>query len=702
MDLSQFKQKFIDEANTLLVNLDNALLELEKDPSSKQYIDESFRVMHTIKGASGMYGFEKVMEVTHELESLYDIVRENKLEAPQTLIEVTFEAADHIRALLVDEEFANLENIQRHGALRTNIEVIKLKLNFPKNKSELTQHDRPDTKNTTSTATWNILFYPSDELIRRAVNIAYTFQDLFQLGEYKINNKPFHSNEQQYWSIFLVTDKHYDEIEGALMFIMDYCKITKIADFNIFDPSGFENRDKKVYETTTFPVEPSANQEYTINNADQTIEHPLEFQKGKNPEETSHLLSAADVSECNANVRQNLISSSEVSTQVFSKQKTSHINVDSSKLDRLMYLVSELVTSKSELLISLQKQNLEKANETAEKIEKLSKYFSENAMSIRLVSLHEMLNRFKRLIRDLSKQLGKSVNFVTHGEDTELDKNIIDNLAEPIMHIIRNCIDHGIETPESRIKSGKPEQGAIGLTAYISGNYVFICISDDGTGIDIDKVKQKAIDKGILKPTDNPTNKEIYDLIFLPGFSTAQSLTSVSGRGVGMDIVKKRITDLRGEVMVSSDWGIGTTFTLKIQQSLSIIDTLLFTVDDSYFTIPISEIEVCLQLSNKMINERRNTSTIEFNSNLIPFVDLRYLFKMSTSTSEMTKAIIIKNENKELALLTDRIIGEHQAVLKPLGKSLQGQMYITSASQLGDGNIAFMIDTNSLLKQNSY
>ena len=171
--------------------------------------------------------------------------------------------------------------------------------------------------------------------------------------------------------------------------------------------------------------------------------------------------------------------------------------------------------------------------------------------------------------------------------------------------LLRNCIDHGIETPENRIKSGKPEKGAIGLTAYNSGNFVFICISDDGTGIDVEKVRKKAIDKGIFKPTDTPTNKEIYDLIFLPGFSTAQSLTSVSGRGVGMDVVKKKITDLRGEVMVSSDWGIGTTFTLKIQQSLSIIDTLLFSVDDNFFTVPISEIEICMQMRASDINNRR-------------------------------------------------------------------------------------------------
>jgi len=319
-----------------------------------------------------------------------------------------------------------------------------------------------------------------------------------------------------------------------------------------------------------------------------------------------------------------------------------------------------------------------------------------------LVPLGDTVLRFQRLIRDLSKQLGKIVEFKTSGVDTELDKNTIDRLAEPLMHIIRNSIDHGIELPEIRTKKGKPEQGIINLTAYNSGSFVFICISDDGNGIDVEKVKQKAIDQGLLKPTDTPDKKEIFDLIFLPGFSTAQSLTSVSGRGVGMDVVKKHITDLRGEIFISSEPGEGTSFTLKLQQSLSIIDTLLFSVEDNFFTVPISEIEVCIEWSSMEINERKNTATIPFKDHLIPFVDLRYLFKMSGFNQEVYKVIIIRNDNKELAILSDYIIGEHQAVSKPLGKSFHNQKYITSASQLGDGNMAFMIDTNALLKLNSY
>jgi two-component system chemotaxis sensor kinase CheA len=289
---------------------------------------------------------------------------------------------------------------------------------------------------------------------------------------------------------------------------------------------------------------------------------------------------------------------------------------------------------------------------------------------------------------------------VTQGTDTELDKNTIDQLNEPLMHIIRNCIDHGIEDPELRVKTGKPESGVIKISANQSGNYVIICVEDDGVGINTEKVRLKAIERGLLKATDKPSREEIFDLIFLPGFSTAESLTEVSGRGVGMDVVRKKIIDLRGDIMVQSQEGIGTSFTLKLQQSVAIIDSLLFTVEDSFFTVPLSDIMICSQMAAEEIALRSHTATLPFNNQLIPFVDLRKKLNIRGAYSNKVKVVIIRNNDNLIALLTDKIVGEHQAVLKPLGRSFRNQEYITSASQLGDGNLAFMIDTNKLFKIN--
>jgi two-component system chemotaxis sensor kinase CheA len=666
MDISQFLQKFIDEAGNLLTNLDNVLIELEKDPGNKQYINEAFRVMHTIKGASGMYGFEKIVEITHELESLYDIMRGNSLNVPPTLLEITFSVSDHIRALLVDKECADFKNMQRHSVLKENIDAVKKSFNIP-----ITERKCIETKVSAkgpdnSTATWNIFFYPDDELIRRAVNLVYTFQDLFHLGEYKINNSPFQSNGQQYWSIFLVSDKPYEEIESALMFILDYCKINKIADFNIFDPSGFEKRDK------------------IINNPVSVPEAIYNSTASENVSDNLHLSTAP-------------VTISDTPAPVFKKQKTTHINVDALKLDTLMYLVSELVTTKSELLIALQKQDIEKATDTAGKIEKLSKLFNEIALNIRLVSLHEMLNRFKRLIHDLSKQLNKSVNYVTIGEETELDKNIIDNIGEPIMHLIRNCIDHGIESPEKRIERGKPETGTIKLEAVKSGNYVCISISDDGNGIDTAAIYNKAVEKGFIAPGTELTEKETLNLIFLPGFSTAQSLSNVSGRGVGMDIVLKKIQEIRGEISITSNVSIGTTFTIKLQQTITIIETLLIEAAGITYAIPVEDIGSCMLEASENIFDKQN-NLIGHNGSLIPFMDIRSKFSSigQANPTETEKLVIIERPDKVYAIVVDNILGEYQAVIKPIGNAFADLKFLSGASLLGDGSIALLLDTDKL------
>jgi two-component system chemotaxis sensor kinase CheA len=661
--LQKFRGKFIEEAQGLLDQLEKDLLDIEKTADAKELTESAFRAMHTLKGISSMYGFEQISEFTHHLESIWQSVSENRMNISKEICEVTFNSIDHIRQLLSDEKLENAINRDNHKRLLEKVLVLN---NASAN--SLPTVTTATSKSNTATNSWHILLRLTERLFFRGISIKNILSELITLGEYEITKVDSLCNsETDVWSIIFTTNVPEEDIKEIFLFIEDDCTIVNLVKGNILSEA---EEDQAFHEVQSQHL---SLLEYSENSSNQKLPQENIEEEKKNLDVTAK-----------------------------AQETVKRISVDASKLDQLMFLVSELITVNSQLNLTARNGSIEQMVPYLEKVDTLSKLFRNNALEIRLVPLSDTVLRFKRLIRDLSNQLGKKVDFKTFGTETELDKNTIDQLAEPMMHIIRNCIDHGIETPENRIKSGKPELGAIGLTAYNSGNYVYICISDDGNGIDVEKVRQKAVDKGILKATDQPTNKEIFELIFLPGFSTAQSLTSVSGRGVGMDVVKKKITELRGEVMVSSDKGLGTTFTLKIQQSLSIIDTLLFTVENTYFTVPISEIDVCVQLDTKEINNRKNTSTIPFNNTLIPFVDLRYLFRMDGSYSELTKAIIIRNENKEIALLSDEIIGEHQAVLKPLGKSFHEQQYITSASQLGDGNMAFMIDTNSLLKQNSY
>ena len=649
MDVLQFRQKFIEEAEDLLVQLDNDLIVLEKDPADASKIDQVFRVMHTLKGSSGMFGYEKITEVTHELESLYDRIREGTMELSQVLLDLTFTVADHIRNLLGDYDFVVKQNIDNQTVILQNIDF------FLKNKGlEIATHYvRKKSDSISNIATWHILFNPDESIIKRCINLSITFHDLFLLGQYKIH-PPNAEHGSVYWNIFLITDKSHDDIEDALIFVMDYCKIQKVGEFNIFNEDDLNRRDE---ELQVFP---------------ETEDIPQ-----------SEIALVSGTKRIRTEGEQGTVSN------------TRRIYVEAAKLDNLMYLVSELVTAKSELLLSMGISDRLKIQESAEKIDKLSKLFSDNALSIRLVSLQEMLGRFRRLIRDLAKVLGKQVEFEVHGEETELDKNIIDVIAEPILHLIRNCIDHGIEMPETRQEKGKNEQGKIKFSAYKSGNYVFIQISDDGNGIDPNYILKKAIEKGFIDEGINLTSKEILDLIFLPGFSTAGNVSEVSGRGVGMDIVMRRIREIRGEISIDSVVGRGTSFNIKLQQTISIIETLLVTSYGTKYAIPMEDVEICgMEFHSEILD--RQSNLLEFNSELIPFVSLRTHLSGVFEAPEREKLIIINKQDKRYAIVADQIIGEFQAVVKPLGRTFNDLQYLSGASIYGDGSIVLLLDTDKL------
>lgn len=662
MDINQFKKTFLEEASERLTSLDNTLIELEKDAGNSMHINEAFRAMHTIKGGAGMYGYEAIVEVTHAIESLFDTIRHGQGMVPQSLIDLTFSAADHIRDLLEDEQMANEELVHRHSELMVAISKL-----FEKNEAVVatgySQENAAEScvdEKTAQKNTWNILIYPDDQIIKRAINLTYVFQDLSDLGDSYIGCEPYEVDGKQFWSTLLVSDQPYEEIESVFLFVLDYCTIIKLADFDIFDSKQLHLRDQQLATN------------------DLAMQEVIQ-------EEGPKLVQDSSVKR-------------EAGKERTLGQSFSRINVDAGKLDHLMYLVSELVTTKSELILALEKNHHEKALSAAEKIDKLSKLFSENALDVRLVPLSEMLVRFKRLIYDLSKHLNKKVNFEIIGGDTELDKNIIDHIGEPVMHLIRNCIDHGVELPEQRRGKGKPDAGTIRFEAVKSGNYVYLCISDDGNGIDVDYVYNKAVEQGFIEPNVKLSEKEIFELIFLPGFSTAESLSDISGRGVGMDIVRKKIQEMRGEISIISQKGTGTTFQVKLQQSVSIIETLLIESDGVTYALPIEDIDTCsLDFSGEELS--RKNKQLGYNGSLIPFISLNDKFSLGSGNATglvSGKVIIIKKSDKTYAIVVDKIIGEYQAVVKPIGVAFSNQPFLSGASLLGDGSIALLLDTDHL------
>jgi len=383
------------------------------------------------------------------------------------------------------------------------------------------------------------------------------------------------------------------------------------------------------------------------------------------------------------------------------EQSISSIRVSSEKLDELINLVSELVTRQAGLSLVAEKLNNRELNAIAEDVEKISRRLRDNTFGIRLVPIENMITRFQRLVRELSITLNKDILFQTEGTETELDKTIIEGLIDPLMHIIRNSIDHGIEDPETRKKNGKTEKGKILLKAFYSGTNVFIQISDDGKGMDTTEIFKHAVKAGIVQNDSVLSEKEILELVFLPGFSTASKVTKISGRGVGMDVVKRKIAELRGEVSISTEHKKGTTITIKLPLTLSIIDGLLVMIDNTYFVIPLASIDKCLEFNhNTLMNAVNNL--IFVNNGHIPFAYLRKEFNINTAAPEIEQVIVIEYGDIQFGLAVDHIVGEYQAVLNSLGKMFKNQDIISGATILGDGTVALVMDPNKIISKFSY
>ncbi len=688
MEFEQLKQKFIDEALGLITSLEEALLDNEGNLDNEDSIKQIFRVMHTLKGVSSMYGFDYIGELAHDLENIFDLIRDHRKEFSSPIFDVTLKSVDHFRNLLQDEKLLNPEVRSIHESL---LKEIKLVVEHESEESFIGEHYAESTSISAYKETYYIILYPDESLTFRSINVLRLFEELAELGEYRIVNHTFKEHDPDYsdhhaWGVYFVTNAGLEAIEEVFMFVLDDCKIVKVSSENLFNHSEFIEKLDSV--KSGMAKREAGKVQKKIEETIQVINDEAETKQEADSKPIQSIIDS-DLDSVEID------SSDKGKIKEINKSLTSRISIESSKLDQLMYLVSELVITKSQLSLAVREDDKMKLIAITEKIDDLSRNFRDNALSIRLVSVAEMIMPFKRLVRDLSKGLGKNIKFITHGIDTELDKNVIDRLAEPVMHILRNSIDHGIEDSQTRIANRKPANGEIEFKSFYSGANVYIQIKDDGAGLNAEKIMHKAIEKGLISNDSALSKKDIYDLIFLPGFSTAKQVSDVSGRGVGMDIVRKKIQELRGEVDIDSEEGKGTTITIKLHQTLSIIDTLLLQVDNSHYLVPVSDIEFCDQAYHEILYKNKNRQ-IELQEDLIPFVSIRDVFNHKSDYPRKEKIIVINKGDTRVAIVADKIIGEHQAVLKPLGEMFHAQEYLSGASILGDGSLALMLDINKI------
>jgi two-component system, chemotaxis family, sensor kinase CheA len=684
--MEQFKKKFLEEANDLINSLEDVLLLLEEKPTDKKIIEEVFRVMHSLKGGSSMFGFDKMDAFTHELETVYDLIRNDALTVNREILDITLASVDHLKTLLVNSEDLSGAHLKNHQLLLTSIHKISNKsekVEKPDNEVSETKEINNGVDSNEKFAvfeavpTYFISVKPQQEIFRNGTNPLLLIDELHTLGHCKAYLKTSNlpdlaaiDPEKCYftWEVFLATDNTTDFIKDVFIFVDDVCSVTikKIAEDNLLAKTLF------------------------INGLD-------DFMKSDKETSSKDLKTFVDsVHNTQSHKDEDVASIRADEAGPIKRLSISNIRVSSDKLDDLMNLVSELVTMQASLSLFAENQHMPELTGIAENIEKISRQLRDNTFEICLIPIETIMIRFKRLVRDLSNELNKEIQFIAEGTETELDKSIIDGLTEPLMHIFRNAIDHGIESAEERLAKGKPRQGKIVLKAYYSGTNVYIQIKDDGKGIDVEKIRQKAISRGFISAEANLSYKELLNLVFLPGFSTAAKITEVSGRGVGLDVVVKKITDIRGDVEIESQLGIGTTFTIKLPLTLSIIDGLLVKIDSTNFVLPLSYVDKCFEITQEQIKSAFNNK-IFLDGKMVPLVNLREEFNIKENSPDLHQIIQVNHDDFKIGMSVDVVLGEYQAVLKPLGRMFKDLEIISGATILGDGTIALVLDPGKII-----
>lgn len=668
MDMNQYLDIFIEESREHLQHMNDNLLELERNPKEINLLNEIFRVAHTLKGMSGTMGFSNIANLTHEMENLLDALRNGEVEPNSEIIDILFRCFDSL-----DEYINNIIEIGTEGELDST-ELVKeiynnlhtggtaIGENFIEVESSNNKLDEY-TINAISNAkernmnSFDIYIKISEECILKSARAFIVFSTLEQIGEIIQSIPPAEDIEDGKFdldfSMIIVTDRSREEVLEELSTISELEKIT-VEEKVVSKESNTVTENIEVIE-------------------DKKIDKNVSSQNKKETKE-------------------------KVASRVGGKVgKTVRVDID--RLDNLMNLVSELIIIKTRLE-DTESRETSNMNEAIEYLERITTNLHDAVMKVRMVPIERVFNRFPRMIRDLTKELGKEIDLIMTGEETEVDRTIIDEIGEPLIHILRNSLDHGIEEPEVRKKHGKSERGRLDLKAYPDGNSVVIEIDDDGAGIDADKVKNKALERGLIteEEANSMTKEQAVDLLFGAGFSTAETVSDVSGRGVGLDVVKTKIESISGSVEIKTERNVGTKFIIRLPLTLAIIQALLINIADEIYAIPLSSISEISTIDKEDIRKVQNQEVVLFRGKTLPIVRLNRILDIpdKEEETEITIVIVRKGE-KEAGLIIDSLIGQQEIVIKSLGKFLSDVPYLSGATILGNGKISLILDINSLI-----
>lgn len=666
---NQFAATFLQEAAEQLALIEEIILEVEENPQDSESINRLFRVFHTIKGSGSMFGFDQVAEFTHHVETILDKVRNGLIPISKELVNVILASKDQISQMLKgDDSLPDGRN-----ELITRLNALQAADGGTSHENAAVCEKSPDGAKSTSVVTYHIRFRPEAGILTRGLDPSVLLQDLRVLGPCQITAKTeaiplLEQCTPEFcgfcWDITLTTD----------------CGIAAIKDVFIFVED-----DSEIVIDALPATEPTAVATAPVNT-------PVSEPKTK-----EEIVEKAPIASKNAPSSKAGASYGKTTNAHKNSGSDGSVRVPSERLDRLVNLLGELVINQSRLTQVASRLDCPELSAPTEDLERLVAEFRDIVLGIRMMPIGTTFSRFKRLVHDLSDELGKEIDLVTEGAETELDKTVIDQLGDPLVHLIRNSIDHGIAKPSERERLGKTRRGAIRLAACHEGAHVAIKIEDDGEGIDKEAVRAKAIEKKLIAPDAVLSDRELFNLIFLPGFSTAKAITNVSGRGVGMDVVKRQIDALRGSVEVSSQLGVGTCITLTLPLTLAIIDGLLVEVDKDQFIIPMALVTENVELAADQRTCHNGRNLLPVRGEQIPYLRLRDIFDITGSEQPVERVVIANVVGNRVGLVVDRVLGSHQTVIQSLGRLYQNIEVASGATIMGDGRVALILDVPGLV-----
>jgi two-component system chemotaxis sensor kinase CheA len=709
MDVSQYLDVFIDESNEHIQALSDNIMTLEKEPENSDVINEIFRAAHSLKGMAGTMGFKKMQHLTHDMENVFQEIRNGNVKVNSDLIDILFDCLDAIEGYVDtikntsnegDEDNAGLikklndyldKAMGKEPEAESNEPAVssdgdtsspaesddKYYTHLPLSDSDKTKvRDCLDGGETLYGATVHV----SHDCLLKAARAFLVFKNIEEIGEIIAYSPSSQDIEDEKFdltfSIIIRTDSGADDIKKKIENVSeiesaDVGKITadmyaeqSVEDDSVKDASGEKSKEEKKEEPSKSPA-PSAqtSRDKKTDNKSKTKSKPV---------------------------------------------VTRTVRVDIDKLDALMNQVSELIIAKNSLVARAKRNQSAEANggqsqslnEQIEYLERITTTLHESVMKVRMVPIESVVNKFPRMIRDLSRRLKRPMELIVSGEDTELDRTVVDQIGDPLQHLLRNSADHGIEDPETRKKLGKPETGQIWLTAYQEGNNVIIKVKDDGAGIDTEAVKQKAIERGVVSAEDAEklSKKDIINFLFMPSFSMSKKITDISGRGVGLDVVKSNVEALGGDVEVESEINVGSTFTVRLPLTLAIIQALMVEVRDEKYAIALASIQNIEYIPVTDIKYVQAREVIYLRGMVIPLIRFDRLLDCAPSDDkpENITVVVVKKGDNFVGIVVDNLIGQQEIVIKSLGKVIENNKYISGATILGDGEVALILDVNAL------